>query len=58
MLFVVNGKNYRLAPFTTATLESQPAGAFTYEVISGTYGVRGSNRPLLEAGKTYTITVR
>jgi hypothetical protein len=58
MLFVINGKGYRVAPFATATLEGQPAGAFTYEVISGTYGLRARNSPLLEAGKTYTITVR
>jgi hypothetical protein len=58
MLFLVNGKSYRVAPYTTATLENQPAGIFNYEVISGTYGrLRGSN-PLLEPSKTYTITVR
>ena len=39
-------------------LPNQPAGAFTYEVISGTYGLRARNTPTLEPGKTYTITVR
>lgn len=58
MLFVINGKGYRVAPFTTVMLENQPAGVFSYEVISGTYGVRGRNSPLLVAGDTYTITVR
>jgi hypothetical protein len=57
MLFVVNGVNYKLAPYQTRMLENQPSGTFTYEVISGTYGVRANNRPVLEAGKTYTITV-
>ena len=56
--FVINGKNYRVDPFTTMELPNHPAGMFTYEVISGTYGLRGRNTPLLEAGKTYTITVR
>jgi hypothetical protein len=58
MLFVVNGKTYKVAPFAIANLDNQPAGIFTYEVISGTYGRRGGNSPLLEPGKTYTITVR
>jgi archaellum component FlaC len=58
ILFVVNNKPYRLAPNTTMDLPNQPAGAFTYEVISGTYGLRARNTPTLEAGKTYTITVR
>jgi len=58
MLFVVNGKSYRVDPFTSVTLPDQPAGMFKYEVISGTFGLRAVNTPVLDAGKTYTITVR
>jgi hypothetical protein len=58
MLFLINQKPYRVAPNTTMTLDNQPAGAFTYEVISGTYGSRGTNQPVLEPGRTLTITVR
>jgi hypothetical protein len=58
ILFVINNKPYRVPPNTTMDLPNQPAGSFTYEVISGTYGLRARNTPLLEAGKTYTITVR
>jgi hypothetical protein len=58
ILFVINNKPYRVPPNTTMDLPNHPAGSFTYEVISGTYGLRARNTPLLEAGKTYTITVR
>jgi archaellum component FlaC len=58
ILFVINNKPYRVPPNTTMDLPNQPAGPFTYEVISGTYGLRARNSPLLEAGKSYTITVR
>jgi hypothetical protein len=56
ILFVINSKPFRVPANTTMELPNQPAGAFTYEVISGTYGAR--NTPTLEPGKTYTITVR
>jgi hypothetical protein len=58
MLFVINGKGFRVAPFTALMLENQPAGVFTYEVISGTYGSRAKNAPTLLPGDTYTITVK
>jgi hypothetical protein len=58
ILFLINQKSYRVAPNTTMMLDNQPAGAFTYEVISGTYGSRGTNQPTLEPGRTFTITVR
>jgi hypothetical protein len=59
MLFMINGKPYRVAPFTTMMLENQPPGSFGYEVISGKYGVvRGLTTPTLLPGETYTITVR
>jgi hypothetical protein len=58
MLFVINGVGFRVAPFTTRIIENQPAGVFTYEVISGTYGSRAKNSPTLLPGDTYTITVK
>ena len=58
ILFTINGQAHRVPPFTTKNLENFPAGAFKYEVISPTYGLRGANTPTLEPGKTYTITVR
>jgi hypothetical protein len=58
MLFVINGVPHRVQPYTTKVLDNQQPGRFSYEVISGTYGPRGTNQPLLEPGKTYTITVR
>jgi hypothetical protein len=58
MLFVINGKGIRVAPFSTRILENHPAGVFTYEVISGTYGSRAKNSPTLLPGDTYTITVK
>jgi hypothetical protein len=58
MLFVINQKTYRVAPFTQVTLDNQPAGVFNYEVISTTFGRRGGSQPMLEPGRTFTITVR
>lgn len=58
ILFVINGKNYGVDPFTTVNLDNQPAGTFKYEVFADGYGMLRSSTPLLEAGKTYTITVR
>ena len=56
MLFVINGKGYRVAPFTSAMLDNQPVGMFKYEVISGTYGLRASNTPTLAPGPRMLVT--
>ena len=58
LLFLVNGRAYRVAPGTTHTVEEMPAGAFNYEVISPTWGSRARNTPMLAAGETFTITAR
>src|SRR6266436_4394190 len=34
LLFIVNGRSYRVAPGSTQQIEQVPTGAFTYEVIS------------------------
>jgi hypothetical protein len=57
LLFVVNQRSYRLAPGASVTLD-QPAGAFTYEVISPTHGLVRRNTPVLRAGETFPITAR
>ncbi|HYV38399.1 MAG TPA: hypothetical protein VE988_22135, partial [Gemmataceae bacterium] len=58
MLFVINDVAYRVEPGTTKAIENVTPGVFKYEVISGSYGSVRTNRPTLEPGKTYTITVR
>jgi hypothetical protein len=58
ILFVINGKTYGVDPFTTVNLDNQPAGSFKYEVFADGYGMLRTSTPLLEPGKTYTITVR
>lgn len=58
LLFVVNQKQYRVAPYTTVRLENQPAGALSYEVISGTWGLRARNNTTLLGNETFTLTAR
>ena len=58
LLFLVNGRSYRVAPGTTQQVEEVPTGAFTYEVISPTWGLRARNTPVLAAGETFTISAR
>jgi hypothetical protein len=58
VLFLINQKPYRLATNQTATIDNQPAGVFTYEVISETTGSRGPRTRVLAAGETYTLTAR
>ncbi len=57
MLFKINGRLHRVYANSTKVLENQPPGEFLYEVIWN-FGVIKTNNPVLEAGKTYTITVR
>lgn len=49
----VNDRVYRLEPGQTQMLDSQPIGAFTYEVL----GVQAPVTRTLAAGETYTIYV-
>jgi archaellum component FlaC len=58
MLFIVNGRSYRVAPGAIQVLDQVPAGAFSYEVVSPTWGLRGRNTPDLASGETFTITAR
>lgn len=58
LLFVVNQKQYRVAPNTTVTLDNQPAGSLSYEVISGIWGLRARNNTTLLANETFTLTAR
>jgi hypothetical protein len=56
MLFVINSRSYRVAPGMTQVIDQVPAGAFTYEVVSPTWGLRASRSPTLAAGETFTLT--
>jgi len=58
MLFVVNSKSYRVAPNSRMPLESVPAGALNYEVISPVWGSRANRASTLAAGETVTLTAR
>lgn len=49
----VNDRVYRLEPGQTQMMDSQPIGAFTYEVL----GVQAPVTRTLGAGETYTIYV-
>jgi hypothetical protein len=57
LLFVVNNRSYRLAPGASMTVDL-PAGSFTYEVISPSYGLMRRNTPVLRAGETLNISAR
>jgi hypothetical protein len=58
MLFIINGReNIRLAPGTSRLVEGVPAGTFTYEVVSPTWGSRARKTTTLLANETYRITV-
>jgi hypothetical protein len=57
MLFIVNNESYRVAPGATAVLDNRPAGAFTYEVVSPTWGQRARKTNTLMANETYRIIV-
>ena len=56
MQFVINGRSYRVAPGMAQVIDQMPAGPFTYEVVSPTWGLRGSRSPTLSAGETFTLT--
>ena len=50
---IVNGRSYRVAAGETLTLDPQPAGALSYEVL----GVQGPRTRTLVPGETRTINV-
>jgi hypothetical protein len=58
MTFFVNNIPYTVAPGASATLAGQPAGMFTYEAVSPSWGSRGRQTRMLAANETFTITVR
>jgi hypothetical protein len=58
LLFRVNQQDYRVAPGMTTRVEGVPAGEFTYEVISPSWGLRANKRTNLSANETFTITAR
>jgi len=58
LLFVLNRKAYRVEAGQAVNIDAQPAGSFTYEVISPLTGSGGTHTRVLEPGKTFTITAR
>src|SRR5262249_38549795 len=52
LLFVVNGRNYRVGSGAPMVLDRFPAGAFTYEMISPTWGLRARATSTVPAGET------
>jgi hypothetical protein len=58
VLFIINRQPHRVGANSTLVLNAQPAGEFTYQVFVEPYGVLRSGQPMLEAGKTYKLTVR
>lgn len=58
LLFVVNGKNYRVPPNRTMPLDGQPAGVLTYEVIADRFGMIVRKTSTLDPNETFTITAR
>lgn len=56
MLYIVNGRTFRVAPSASRVLEAMPAGMLTYEVVSPTWGVRSNDRTILGANETFTIS--
>jgi hypothetical protein len=55
MQFVINGRAFRVAPGAAHVVEGMPAGAFTYEVVSPTWGLRANRSTTLAAGETFTL---
>lgn len=57
LLFVINQQKLRVPPGTAVPLEAVPAGPFTYEVMSPTFGlVRARTAATLPANETFTLT--
>lgn len=52
--FILNGVSYRLAPFETRELPTQPAGTFTYEVLMEDSHFGPATR-VLGANRIFTI---
>jgi hypothetical protein len=55
--FVVNGASYRLAPGASRLIDGVPAGSFTYEVFSPSYGKVGGKTSTLLPNETNRIVV-
>ena len=58
MTVVTNGRQFPLDPGGAWTLDNQPAGNFTYEVLGGPTGlVQARKSTPLAVGETLTINV-
>jgi hypothetical protein len=58
LLFVINGRSYRVESNRTMPLEGVPPGTLSYEVISPTWGRRAARTTTLGANETLTVTAQ
>ncbi len=58
MLFVINGRSFRVPPNTNLPVEGLAAGSLTYEVLSPTWGRRALRTTTLNPNETLTLTAR
>jgi len=58
VVFVINQNYYTVRPRTNLPVDFVPAGGVTFEVISPSWGRRGSNSATLTPGETLTLTAR
>jgi hypothetical protein len=56
--FILNNREvFRLAPGQSRVLEGQPAGTFTYEILSPTWGSRGRTTSTILSNETVRLNV-
>ncbi len=58
LLYLINGKTFRVAPGANVPVDMVPSGTLNYEVISGTWGLRAKNTTTLAPNETFTLTAR
>jgi len=58
LLFVLNGKSFRVPAMTTQPIEGVPVGSLSYEVVSPTWGLRARRTTALGASETFTLTAQ
>jgi len=59
LLFIVNGREYRVQPGRQMVLDGVPAGSIVYEVASPTMGlIQAARTSVVNANETLTLTAR
>jgi hypothetical protein len=57
LTFIFNGDSVPVGPFRAQTLEAQPAGVFSYKVLSPSFGLLKQNTTVLKANDLFNIQV-